>query len=110
MIRKLKIRQIEKMNDRKWLPWEKDWRRWDRMVKCRDKLMQIIMWSMILGLLIEAFLIFAISGFLQIQVSSATTDGEFFGALFGYFSVLVVYTLPIIFVVFLINKPLGALD
>lgn len=54
------------MNGRKWISWERDWRRWDRMAKCRDGLVKMLVWTMILGLLIEAYLVFAIAGFMQI--------------------------------------------
>lgn len=103
MTKKQRFRRIEKMNGRKWISWERDWRRWDLLVKIRNKLFQTLILSMILSILIEAYLIFAIAGIMQIQLSEITTDGEFFGVIFGYFSILVVYSLPIVFVFFFLN-------
>ena len=66
MIRKQRFREIEKMNGRQWIHWERDWRRWGVLVKIRKFLTKVLFWRVILGLLIEAFLIFAIAGLMQI--------------------------------------------
>ena len=76
-------RKIEKMNERNWMPWEKDWRRWDTMLKIKNLIRTKLIWQGVLGIQIEAFLIFAIAGFMQVQLLLDTTSGEIFGILFG---------------------------
>lgn len=54
-----------------------------------------------MSLQIEAFLIFAIAAFMQVQLPLVSTDGELCGLVFGIGSLVVVIFLPVVFIYYL---------
>ena len=63
--RKERIRRESYSEEQDWVSREKDTKRLEKMVKVKDWLTKKMIWTEVIGILVEAFLVFAIAGFMQ---------------------------------------------
>ena len=88
MIKREEFKQREKMTQRNFESWDRDWRTWHLFVKIKDFLIERLFWLEILALMIEAEFEMLISGYLQMKDPLTTTWGEIFSSFLAFFGLV----------------------
>ena len=85
MRRRETFKQSEKMVERDFESWDRDWRTWHLFVRLRDFLLARLFWIEILALMIEAEFEMLIAGYLQMKDPLTTSWGELFSSFLAFF-------------------------